>query len=136
MYAIAGILYAKRGETRISIEFYSRTLKKHDINWDVRENEAWAIVALVVKFNKYIRRREFDVITDHKALVTFQKEDKKEKLTRWAVLLQKYKMNISYRKGNELIAIDFLSMNLTDMEDLTCSRLCGFRGIEPQFVDI
>ncbi len=52
------------------IAFASRTLQPREQNYAQVEKEALSLVYGIQKFHKYIYRRKFTLVTDHKALTT------------------------------------------------------------------
>lgn len=70
--------------------------------------ECYAIVASIIKFDMYLKGRKFEVITDYQSLVWLEQADK-GKISRWASLLGDYRFDVKYRKGKELVAVDYIS---------------------------
>lgn len=50
--------------------YISRSLTQSEKNYSQIEKEALSIIFAVEKFNQYIYRRNFVLVTDHKPLVT------------------------------------------------------------------
>ena len=73
------------------------------------ELEYLAIVYGVTKFRTYIWCRRVEVYTDHNPLQHLKCHQDPSKLIRWALKLQEYDLNISYRKGKAKANVDALS---------------------------
>lgn len=130
-FAIGAVLSVKREDVWLPVEFYSKTLSKTERNWPTREREAYAIVAALQKFDCYVRGRRTVVHTDHQSL-KWMLECQKGKIARWASLLAEYNLDIYYKKGTELVHIDFLTRALDAEPDATVAdRMCYFATTEP-----
>jgi hypothetical protein len=71
-------------------------------------------------FHHFLFGVEFEIITDHRALLWLMKFDgKSERLLRWSMKLQGYKFEIKYRKGKEHSNADALSRILHYRNDDT-----------------
>ena len=55
-------------EKEHSIAFDSKTLSKHEQNYNTTNLEALAIIRALKKFKQYLHRMKFRIITNHKAL--------------------------------------------------------------------
>ena len=121
---MAGILSVLHDEKPHPVEFYSKTLSNTQQKWPVREREAFAIVASLQKFDRYIRGRLTTVHTDHESL-KWMLTSTKGKISRWSSLLAEYLLQIYYKKGSELQHVDFLTRSLDaepdgTVQDCTC----------------
>ena len=97
-------------DNRRPIAFYSRTLTQSEKNYTVTELELLAIVAGCQKFRQYILGFQTYVYSDHHALQFLNKCILSSgRLTRWALFLQEYNLEIKYIKGSENTAADCLS---------------------------
>ncbi|KAH0472438.1 MAG: hypothetical protein KVP17_002297, partial [Porospora cf. gigantea B] len=79
--------------------------------WPVYEQEAFAIVEGVRKFDPFLRGRAFTVHTDHASL-RWMLQATKGKVARWASRLAEYDMAIFHKSGTSLAHVDFLSRYL------------------------
>lgn len=63
------------------------------------------------KLRFYLQGKEFDLITDHKAIEELKrkKECGSARIQRWFDRLERFQFDIKYRKGNEMISSDALS---------------------------
>lgn len=115
--AIAGILQVKRENALFPVGMMSKKLRGAELNWPTRDKEAYAIVAGLKAFDHYLRGRKFEVHTDHQSLKWLM-EAKEGRLSRWANRLAEYTMDIKWKKGSELEAVDCLSRMVEEEDDL------------------
>lgn len=115
---IAGVLYQydEKGEIRI-LSFCSRSLRGSELRWTVTEQEFWAIIYGIKKFETYLRGAELIIRTDHKALV-FVKNIRlyNSRITRWILYLEQFNYTVEHVKGTENIGVDILSRFPNDGE--------------------
>ena len=129
--AVAGILSIMRDDNDKPqpVEFYSKTLSNTRQKWPVREREAFAIVASLQKFDRFVRGRLTTVHTNHESL-KWMLTSPKGKISRWSSLLAEYLLQIYYKKGTELQHVDFLTRSLDAEPDGTIQdRTCYFTAI-------
>ena len=94
--AISCIL-KQNGQT---VAVYSRGLKKHELNWAVREKELFAIVVACQKFHYFIDGRTDTVVkSDHHSLTYLDTMPLSGRVGRWAMALMPYNLIIKYIKG-------------------------------------
>ncbi|GFT09109.1 retrovirus-related Pol polyprotein from transposon 17.6 [Trichonephila clavipes] len=68
--------------------------------WATIEREAYAVIEALKLFDSWIFGVEIEVISDHNPLTYLTlTTPRSAKLTRWALILQRYNIAISYRKG-------------------------------------
>ena len=94
------------------VAYASRALTKCEQNYAQIEKELLAIAYGCKRFHNYVSFREVVVETDHKPLeAIFCKPLHKTplRLQRMLMGLQRYKLNVMYKKGSELIIADALS---------------------------
>jgi hypothetical protein len=108
---IGAILIQKDDNNQdVVIAYASKSLTDAEVNWTVTEKECYAVIWSIKHFRPYIYGTNFDVITDHRALVwLFGLKDPTGRLARWATYLQAYDFKIIHRKGSEHIAADAIS---------------------------
>lgn len=128
--SVAGILSVKREETWKPVEFYSKTLTRTQQNWPIREKEAYAIVMSLQKFDPYARGRPTTLLTDHESL-KWMLDCPKGKIARWASIIAEYPVTILYRRGSEMVPVDFLTRFLDEEPDPLQQRMCLFTTTEP-----
>ena len=97
------------------IAYASRTLSKAERNYSQLEKEGLSCVFGVNKFHSYLLGHHFDLITDHKPLLTLFNEHKPTSLQasarvrRWSLLLSAYEYTMKFRKTNDHSNADALS---------------------------
>ncbi|PIK35492.1 hypothetical protein BSL78_27683 [Apostichopus japonicus] len=99
------------------IAFASKAFTESQQRYAQIEKELTAIVFGCQKFHQYVFGRDFDVETDHKPLEPILKKPLAQappRLQRMLLKLQKYAMNMKYKKGSELFVADALSRNFQD----------------------
>jgi hypothetical protein len=105
-------------EDKRVIMYASRTLTDVETRYSQVEKEGLAVVWALEKLHLYLYGREFDIITDNKAIELLYgnpKSKPKAKLERWCLRLLPYKFKIKHQPGDGNIA-DYLSRN--PIEDL------------------
>lgn len=127
--AIGAILNVEHNDKWEPVEFFSKNLSRTEQNWPVREKEAYAIVKAFQKFDCYLRGREFVVHTDHQSL-QWMLESPKARIARWVSSLSEYKPEVLYKKGSELVHVDFLSRYINnDNDDILQDRMVYFTTV-------
>ena len=115
---ISGILSVIRNETEHPVAFYSRQLQDRERAYAATELECLAVKESVQHFEVYLHGYHFTVQTDHKALESLLKSTTlNPKLTRWALYLQQFDMEIQYRPGIANQNADGLSRQTWSVED-------------------
>lgn len=110
--AISGVLVQKDPETNEEkpIAFASRKLRGAELNYTTTEKECLAVIFSIEKFKQYIEGLQFEVITDHSALLWLLKQqDLKGRLARWVLLIQQYDFDIKHIKGKNNVVPDAIS---------------------------
>ncbi|RWS21693.1 pol polyprotein-like protein, partial [Leptotrombidium deliense] len=107
---IGAVIVQRHDSLERIVSFYSRTLSAAERNYSGIELELLAIVD-TLKENDYIFFGiEFTIVTDSKALTYLHRlKELNSRLARWALLLQRYKFKIVYRKGKDNILCDYIS---------------------------
>ncbi|XP_057711364.1 uncharacterized protein K02A2.6 [Corythoichthys intestinalis] len=86
------------------VAYASRTLSPAERNYSQIEKEALSLVYGVKKFHQYLWGRKFNLVTDHKPLLTLFGENKRlptmaaARIQRWAIMLSAYDYHIIYRQ--------------------------------------
>ena len=92
------------------IAYTSQHLNNTQANWSTVEKEAYAIVHAVKTFYPYLYGRKFQVLTDHRPLQWLMTvKEPTGRLARWALLLQEFDIEITYRPGKTNQNADCLS---------------------------
>lgn len=127
--AISAILSCKQptGEWG-PVEFASKKLTDTERRWPVREREAYAIVFGLIKFDHFLRGREFTVHTDHESL-KWMLEASTGKISRWASRMAEYNMRIIHKKGTSMVPADFFSRFVDDNPDPDLQPRMVFTGV-------
>lgn len=111
-YAVGAALVQKDEKTGNDkpIAFASRKLRGAELNYTTTEKECLAVVFAIEKFKQYVEGLQFEIITDHSALIWLLKQnDLKGRLARWILKLQQYDFEIKHIKGSQNIVPDTLS---------------------------
>ena len=94
------------------VEYTSKSLTATEQRYSCIERELLAIVFAVHRFHTYLYGRSFNVVTDHKPLVSILDKPltaAPPRLQRMLTKLQGYQINISYQKGSDNSLADGLS---------------------------
>ncbi|KAI5152397.1 hypothetical protein ENBRE01_3053 [Enteropsectra breve] len=104
---VGAILKQKEG----IVGYFSGSLSKEQKKYTITEKELLAIKWGIEKCKYYLYGRNFDVITDHKAIIYYKtkREFGNARIQRWYEELDKYDFNPRYRSGEEMIIPDALS---------------------------
>ena len=101
------------------IQYLSRNLSKTERNYSTIERECLAIVWSLQKFQKYLLGKTFQLLTDHKPLVAFNKKKiSNAKVNRWAMLLADYQFEIKAIKGKDNVVADILSRMIINTDNV------------------
>lgn len=100
------------------VSYISRALTKEEKNYSVSEKEALAALWAMEKFSFYLLGKEFDLITDHKAIEEIKRKKNfgSHKINRWFERLERFQFNVKYKAGEELVVADALSRCLQNPE--------------------
>lgn len=99
-----------QGINEAPVAYASRKLKDAETRYSVTERECLAVVFAIEKFRPYIEGYDFDVYTDHSALIwLMRQENPPGRLSRWIMKLSQYQFAIHHRKGVSNVVPDALS---------------------------
>lgn len=110
-YALGGCLYQLDSDgNHHVISFCSKGFVEAERKWTVSEQELWAIIYCLKKFETYVRGAKLVIRTDHHSL-TFLRSWKLHcnRIIRWLIFLNQFDYCIEYVTGKENIAADVLS---------------------------
>ena len=95
------------------VAFASRTMTETERRYSQIEKEYLALVFGCTRFDHYLRGREkITAVTDHRPLETILAKSinsAPKRLQRMMLRLQKYRLNIVYKKGTQMYISDHLS---------------------------
>ncbi|CAF3703503.1 unnamed protein product, partial [Adineta steineri] len=92
------------------LAYMSKKLTKTQTKWATIEQECYAIVQAVEKWDKYLRGHEFTLETDHEPLVNFSnKEQLNKRCERWRLKLAEYRFKVKHIQGKKNNIADYLS---------------------------
>lgn len=124
---IAGCIYqlSEDGEELV-IGFCSKGLTEAEMRWTVTEQELWAIVYSLTKFETYLRGAKLVIRTDHKSL-TFLNSCKllSARMIRWVHYIGRFDYHVEYVKGKDNVVADVLSRHIKGVTDILTSRNQG-----------
>lgn len=108
--AIGAILLQDFPDGRKPVEFHSRRLNEHEINYSVHEKEMLSIIDALKTWKHHVEGSRGVVFTDHASLVYFQTQPVlTRRQARWAALLASYDCEIKYAPGKFNVVADALS---------------------------
>ena len=112
-YGLGGALMQADSSGKLQpVAYMSCQLKPNEVQWAQIEKEALAICAACTKWDLWLYGKAVTVHSDHQALETiFKKPLAKapKRLQRIMFRLQRYTINVIYRKGTSLVLADTLS---------------------------
>jgi hypothetical protein len=96
----------------------SKKLTKAQTKWPTIEQECYAIVQAVEKWDKYLRGHEFILETDHEPLVNFpNKEQLNKRCERWRLKLAEYRFKVKHIQGKKNSMADYLSRSPVEVAE-------------------
>ena len=102
------------GENWVTIAFASRFLNNHESKYSTNELELLGVVWATEHFKNYLYGAEFEILTDHKALLSAlnanqSNETLHSRLARWINRLLPFNFKIKHIPGKEMGFTDLLS---------------------------
>lgn len=104
-----------RGGKTVPVAFLSRKLTGSQRNWVPREQETYAIILALQKWDTWIGLQPILILTDHKALESWAKEvldtpsGPVGRRSRWHQIFSRYDLSVGYVPGKENNVCDILS---------------------------
>jgi hypothetical protein len=90
--------------------YTSQKLNDTQRKWRTIEGEAYAVISSLKRWHEIIFGAHITVYSDHNPLTYLvESAPKSSKLTRWALALQSYDIDLKYKKGEQNTVADFLS---------------------------
>ena len=107
------------------LAYMSKKLTATQIKWPTIEQECYAIVVAIEKWDKYLRGREFILETDHEPLVSLPtKEQVNKRCDRWRLKLAEYRYKVKHIQGKKNNMADYLSRSPVEQaEDETDEKI-------------
>ncbi|GFW94999.1 retrovirus-related Pol polyprotein from transposon 297 [Trichonephila clavipes] len=120
-YALVAVLLQGEDKEEHPVEFASRFLNPAERNYSTTEREALAVVWALNKFWGYIDGASITVASDHQPLRWLMKlKSPTGRLTRWALQLQSFNLNMEYIPGKSNVVADMLSRPACHEENELC----------------
>jgi O-acetyl-ADP-ribose deacetylase (regulator of RNase III) len=93
------------------ISYGGRSLHDNETKWCITELECLAIIQGCKEYMVYLKGQPFTVATDHVSLSYLKKMKLSGtgRLVRWALFLQQFRFEVSYRRGSTLGSADAIS---------------------------
>ena len=99
-FSIEAVLEQREDGKPYVVYYASKTLNEAQRNYTIIENKLLAIVYALDKLRAYLVGLVIVIFTDHSALkYLLTKQDAKERLIRWVLLLQEFNLQIKDKKG-------------------------------------
>ena len=112
---IGATLNVKRGGRKLPVAFYSKQLQGAQHHYSAMELEGLALFKAIHFFAHYLYGTRFEVITDHKALVSLlHSRVLNRRLHGWVLQLLEFDFTVQYRPGLENGDADALSRQAWD----------------------
>ena len=107
-----GAVLGQREDGKPHVVYYaSKTFIEAQRNYTTTENELLPVVYALDKFREYLVGSDIVIFTYHSALkYLLTKQNAKERLIRWVLLLQEFNLKIKDKKGAENVVADHLSI--------------------------
>eukprot|EP01018_Ginkgo_biloba_P004724 Gb_28015 [translate_table: standard] len=92
-----GVVLTQQGKV---IAYESRKMNDAEKKYPIFDQELLAIIHAIKIWKHYLKNNEFEVITDHKPLVSFPpKAELGSKQYRWAMIFEEFKPKLTYQAG-------------------------------------
>lgn len=144
-YGIGAVLLTRANDELpwLPIQFASRTLNDHEINYSNIEREALSIIFGLKKFRNFLLGSKFIICNDQKPLTKLFSNSKpvptscSARILHWALQLSQYNYILEYSRGQENVHSDFLSRlplpdSVTEAEPYEI--ICTLESLEKDYV--
>ena len=92
------------------IDYASRQLKKHEVNYPMHDLELAVVVFALRIWQHYLYGVPCRIFTDHKSLqYLFSQKDLNMRQRRWIELIKDYDCTTEYHSGKANVVVDVLS---------------------------
>ena len=111
-FGIGSVLLQNYADKKHPVSYYSRKLNKSQINYSTIEKETLSLILSLHHFRVYTDSSKFEltVHTDHNPLVFLNNmKNSNQRLLRWSLILQEFKLKIVHISGRDNIIADLLS---------------------------
>ena len=109
---IGGVLMQEHEGIDHPLCYYSRKLLCYQVGYSTIEKEALGLIMSLNHFDVYVKGtgKSVEVYTDHNPLVFLHKmKNSNQRLMRWCLILQDYKLDIKHVRGRDNVIADALS---------------------------
>ncbi|CAF3112847.1 unnamed protein product, partial [Rotaria sp. Silwood2] len=115
------------------LAYMSKKLTKTQTNWPTIEQECYAIVQAIEKWDKYLRGHEFILETDHEPLIHFtNKEQLNKRCERWRLKLAEYRFKVKHIQGKKNHMADYLSRSPVEVAEEDIEERTQYESIAIQ----
>ena len=102
--------YDPEAGVEFAVAYASKSLQPAERNYSATHREGLAAKWAIKKFQRYLRGRQFTLITDHAALLPIiQYREPAGRTGRWAMEFMEYNFDIKHREGKKMFIADALS---------------------------
>ena len=109
-YGVGAVLKKEYGSEMFPLAYASKKLYNRERKYSTMERECLALVWAVKKFQVYLYGKPFVLQTDHQPLVYLnQCKISNERIMRWALFLQSYRIHIEAIRGSHNEGADLMS---------------------------
>lgn len=109
-HGIGAVLAQNYDNFEHPIHYFSKSLKRTQLNWHSYELETYALVKALEAFKHYLTGVNFTVVTDCRALSYLgTMKEWSPKVERWIGFVSQFQINFEHRPGVKLVVPDALS---------------------------
>jgi hypothetical protein len=101
-------------QERKVIDYGSRQLKPHEVNYPTHDLELAAVIYALISWRHFLYGAKCELYTDHKSLkYFFTQKELNMRQRRWLELIKDYDLTINYAPGKANVVADALSRKVT-----------------------